>query len=96
MDGEALSSLLWLLVIGGLFYYLMRMGGCGGHGHGGHGGGAGGPEGGSGRPEDPVCGMEVEETGAAGSREHAGRTFYFCSEKCMEKFDRDPAAYVGS
>lgn len=31
------ESILWFLILGGLFYLLMRMGGCGMHSHGGHG-----------------------------------------------------------
>lgn len=31
------ESILWFLIFGGLFYLIMRMGGCGMHKHGGHG-----------------------------------------------------------
>lgn len=31
------ESILWFLIFGGLFYFMMRMGGCGMHSHGGHG-----------------------------------------------------------
>jgi len=88
---------LWFLVIGGLFYFMMRMGGCGGHAHGGRGRHGGHPEGGSktGGNKDPVCGMDVEVTDGVMSRQHMGRTFYFCSSPCMEKFDKDPVAYTG-
>jgi Cu+-exporting ATPase len=44
---------------------------------------------------DPVCGMQVEEGSAAGSSEHGGRTYYFCSAGCREKFDEDPQRYAG-
>ena len=44
--------------------------------------------------KDPVCGMEIELQDAAGSREHMGQTFYFCSPKCVEKFDADPHRYA--
>ena len=43
---------------------------------------------------DPVCGMSVDEKSAATTRVHAGRTYYFCSERCASKFEADPAAYV--
>src|SRR5262245_58763133 len=44
---------------------------------------------------DPVCGMTVEPASAAGSFNHAGRTYYFCSRHCLERFRADPAAYLG-
>ncbi len=43
---------------------------------------------------DPVCGMQVEEGNAAGRSEHNGRTYYFCSTGCKDKFDADPEAYT--
>ncbi len=36
--------------------------------------------------KDPVCGMEVNPGEAAGSLVHGGRTYYFCSTHCLEKF----------
>ena len=44
---------------------------------------------------DPVCGMQVEEQGAAGKSEYRGVTYYFCSAGCKERFDRDPEQYAG-
>jgi Cu+-exporting ATPase len=44
--------------------------------------------------EDPVCGMSVRPDNAAGSVEHAGSTYWFCSPSCIEKFKTDPAAYL--
>ena len=35
---------------------------------------------------DPVCGMTVAPAKAAGSFEHEGQTYYFCSKGCLEKF----------
>ncbi len=43
--------------------------------------------------KDPVCGMEIEEKKAHASRQHGGRTFFFCSAKCVEQFDKQPAKY---
>jgi len=43
---------------------------------------------------DPVCGMEIESQGAFATRRHMGRTFYFCSQSCLEKFDSDPHQYA--
>ena len=44
--------------------------------------------------KDPVCGMDVVPATAAGSVEHDGRTYYFCSRHCVDKFRADPARYV--
>lgn len=33
METGTLSSLLWFIIIGGLFYFMMRKGGCCGHVH---------------------------------------------------------------
>ena len=43
---------------------------------------------------DPVCGMKVEPATAAGKVEHAGRTYYFCSQHCAHAFKADPARYL--
>jgi len=43
---------------------------------------------------DPVCGMTVEPASAAGTAEHEGRVYYFCSTHCHDKFIADPAAYT--
>ena len=45
--------------------------------------------------KDPVCGMEIETANAAGHTEHAGQTYYFCGSKCKDKFDHNPAQYLG-
>jgi uncharacterized membrane protein YraQ (UPF0718 family)/YHS domain-containing protein len=43
---------------------------------------------------DPVCGMQVDR--AKGLKaEHAGRTFVFCSEHCLHRFQADPERYAG-
>jgi len=43
---------------------------------------------------DPVCGMQVDESRAAGRAEHGGRSYYFCSTSCLGKFRAAPAAYA--
>ena len=44
---------------------------------------------------DPVCGMHVDPTEAAGGRaEHAGGTYWFCSPRCREQFVADPERYL--
>ncbi|MFA7535841.1 MAG: heavy metal translocating P-type ATPase [Desulfuromonadales bacterium] len=43
---------------------------------------------------DPVCGMQVLPETAADSRQHEGKTYYFCSTKCAEKFAGDPERWL--
>src|SRR5688572_1424702 len=43
---------------------------------------------------DPICGMTVDPQKAAGSHEHAGVTYYFCSRSCLERFKANPAQYA--
>lgn len=45
---------------------------------------------------DPVCGMTVDPAKAAGSFEHRGTKYYFCSQGCLRKFSADPDKYVGT
>ena len=42
---------------------------------------------------DPVCGMEVDGESQY-SAEHAGEHYYFCSQRCLEKFQENPAEYL--
>jgi len=44
---------------------------------------------------DPVCGMTVEPATAAGSAEHHGKTYYFCSKHCEHTFRAHPEKYLG-
>ena len=47
--------------------------------------------------KDPVCGMDVVPGQApGGSAEHGGRTYWFCSKSCREKFVADPKRYVNA
>ena len=89
-----MEGLLWFLIFGGLFYFMMRYG-CGVHmvhGHGGHGGHAG--HGGSkGEPVDPVCGMAVE-AGKCYGKMYLGTLYNFCSRNCLDKFEADPKKYL--
>jgi len=43
---------------------------------------------------DAVCGMKVDRSKAL-RVEHAGRTYFFCSEDCRTEFERDPDRYGG-
>ena len=45
---------------------------------------------------DPVCGMKVTADRAAGSAEHQGQKYYFCSTHCLNKFRADPGSYAKS
>jgi len=45
---------------------------------------------------DPVCGMTVDPARAKHRAEHAGRSYFFCSAKCREKFTADPVRYIVS
>jgi Cu+-exporting ATPase len=40
----------------------------------------------SGTHIDPICGMKVNPATAAGSFNHEGTTYYFCSKGCLQKF----------
>ena len=45
-------------------------------------------------PKDPVCGMNVSESDAAGRVEHEGREYFFCSKSCITKFEAHPKKYI--
>jgi len=45
---------------------------------------------------DLVCGMTVDVADARYRTTFDGRTYYFCSAGCMERFSADPAAYAVS
>jgi len=44
--------------------------------------------------KDPVCGMTVDPRQAAGSFDYQGRTFFFCSLGCRERFKADPERFL--
>ncbi len=44
--------------------------------------------------KDPVCGMDIDKEKAAGQQEHEGKTYYFCSASCHNKFKATPQAYA--
>ena len=43
---------------------------------------------------DPVCNMQVDAQSAAGQSQYQGQTYYFCSQDCKQKFDRNPEQYA--
>jgi Cu+-exporting ATPase len=44
--------------------------------------------------KDPVCGMMVIPERAAAKVEHSGKTFYFCSKRCAERFSSEPEKFL--
>jgi len=46
--------------------------------------------------KDPVCGMSVDPHTAKHRHDHEGRTYYFCSGRCREKFMADPMKYLAA
>jgi membrane fusion protein, copper/silver efflux system len=47
--------------------------------------------------KDPVCGMDVDgkkASDAGRTATHDGHNYYFCSDDCKQKFQKDPGAYV--
>lgn len=45
---------------------------------------------------DPVCGMSIEESAAAGRATHEGVTYHFCSAACQEQFEAEPEKYAAA
>jgi YHS domain-containing protein len=96
MDTEPFKPLLSILIWGGLFFLMMRFG-CGahvmgGHGHhGGHGDAADAPD-----LKDPVCGMTVDRQTSTAASTYRGKTYYFCSASCRDKFEASPEKYVSA
>lgn len=45
---------------------------------------------------DPVCGMSVDPDRAAGSFEHNGEAYYFCSKHCQQRFQTERSQYVAT
>jgi Cu+-exporting ATPase len=43
---------------------------------------------------DPVCGMTVDPTSAAGTTDYQGKRYYFCSSHCLHKFEASPGKYL--
>jgi P-type Cu+ transporter len=48
------------------------------------------------RVMDPVCGMMVDPQKAAGKVEHAGKTYFFCSPRCKERFEKEPEKFLAA
>ena len=46
------------------------------------------------RVKDPVCGMMVDPQKSAGKVLHADETYYFCSKRCAERFEKEPEKFL--
>src|SRR6266478_2162822 len=44
---------------------------------------------------DPVCGMQVDPATARHRAEHAGKQYFFCGPRCLERFTAEPERFVG-
>ena len=45
---------------------------------------------------DPICGMDVDPSNAAGKRVYNGQTYLFCSHHCLAKFKEEPERFLKS
>jgi PKD repeat protein len=45
---------------------------------------------------DVVCKMKIDKTTAEFTSKYKGKTYYFCSASCKEKFDGNPDKYINS
>jgi YHS domain-containing protein/uncharacterized membrane protein YraQ (UPF0718 family) len=52
--------------------------------------------GGQGFALDPVCGMQVRTADAPAHSDWQGRRFWFCSDRCQQRFDAEPARYTSA
>jgi len=50
--------------------------------------------GGDGYAIDPVCGMQVEKSAAPRQISIEGQTYWFCSDRCCDRFDASPARFA--
>ena len=44
--------------------------------------------------KDPVCGRAVTRTDVGAESRFQGRSYFFCSPGCKERFDADPKTYA--
>jgi Cu+-exporting ATPase len=44
--------------------------------------------------KDPVCGMTITPEQSVGSSVFHGKTYWFCSLECKQKFDEEPELYA--
>ncbi len=91
-----MEGLLSFLIIGGLFFLMMRYG-CGAHmAHGSHNRHSGHGDNNAGdeiNHTDPVCGMDVDMNQGYGKM-YEGQLYRFCTRSCLDRFDADPEKYL--
>ena len=44
--------------------------------------------------KDPVCGMMVGSGSPAGKVDYEGKTYFFCSTRCAERFEHEPERFL--
>lgn len=50
----------------------------------------------AGKVLDPVCGMKIKPSEAAGQMRYEGKLYHFCSEDCLKKFEANPKEYIAA
>jgi len=50
--------------------------------------------GGSAYAKDPVCGMQVERANAPATDRFEGASYFFCSDRCLARFRKDPDKFA--
>ena len=48
------------------------------------------------KEKDPVCGMMVDPQKPAGKLEYHDKTYYFCSTRCAERFQKEPEGFLAA
>jgi len=48
------------------------------------------------REIDPVCGMSIDPKKAAGQLERGGKRYFFCSQRCVERFEKEPGKFLAA
>jgi Cu+-exporting ATPase len=48
------------------------------------------------RVKDPVCGMMIDPQKPAAKVAHSSQLYYFCSQRCAERFEKDPGKFLAS
>ncbi len=43
---------------------------------------------------DPICKMDVDESGAQWTSSFKGKKYYFCAKRCLEEFEKNPEKYA--
>jgi YHS domain-containing protein len=96
METESIKQLGSILIWGGLFFFMMRIG-CGAHmmgGHGHHDAHDDPVDTTDKETKDPVCGMTVDRQKSTAASTYRGKTYYFCSASCRDKFEHEPEKYA--